>query len=274
MSPRFLPRNVSGGHGDCPSEMDRMDDRTVERLLRGALPPEDTPHDFRGVATLLQAARTEAQLATSARAEDTVAAMVAAVAGNQARVAAVRRPRTRRLRSKVAAGAAAGFLAVFGSLTAAGALPSAAQNGMSTVLAKVGIEVPRTDRDEGVEPPPATKNRGNRGAGDDPAVATNHGQCMSEVAGSGGDVVSGVARSDCGKDKADPTPETPGNGEGNGPPGGGPPGQTTADDKTPPPHPPQSNSGGSSGSGNGSGDGNGSATGSANSQAGLHTPDK
>ena len=185
--------------------------------------------------------------------------MVAAVAGNQARVAAVRRPRPRRLRSKVA-GAAAGFLAVFGSLTAAGALPSAAQNGMSTVLAKVGIEVPRTDRDEGVEPPPdkVTQNRGNRGAGDDPRTpaATNHGQCVSDVAGSGGDVVSGVARSDCGKDKADPTPETPGNGEGNGPPGGEPPGQTKADDKTPPPHPPQSNSGGSGGSGNGNGNGN------------------
>jgi hypothetical protein len=233
--------------------MGQVDDRTVERLLRGALTPEDASHGYGGVATLLHEARTEARAATSVRAEDTIAAMVAAVARNQPKVPASRRP-ARRVRSRVAAGAAAGFVAVFGSLTAAGALPSPAQNGVSTVLAKVGIDVPR---DGGDDKPSNSKNQGNQGnpanSSEDPAT-TNHGQCVSEVAGRGGQVVSEVAQSDCGKD-----PKEPG-GNGNGPPGGEPPGQTK--DKTPPTHPPQSNSGGSGGSGNSGGNGNGNGPGS------------
>jgi hypothetical protein len=162
----------------------------------------------------------------------------------------------------VAAGASAGFLAVFGSLTAAGALPSAAQNGVSTVLAEVGIEVPRGDGSDEGDKPSKSNGRDEQTDGatvnENPGSETNHGQCVSEVAGSSGDVVREIARSDCGKDPDDPKPEDPGNGN---PPGGAPPGQTN--DETQPTHPPQSNPGGSGGSTNGNGDGIGNGQGSS-----------
>jgi hypothetical protein len=254
--------------------MESVDDRTVERLLQGALAPEDAPLGYGGVATLLHEARAEARSATSVRAEHTIAAMVAAIGGHAE--VAVPRP-ARRLRTKAAAGAAAGFLAVFGSLTTAGALPSPAQNGVATVLGTVGIDVPRADgSDEGVKPSKSDEkdeqDNGNGVSGDDPKI--NHGQCVSEVAGSGGEVVSEVARSDCGKDPKVPKPDDPGN--GNGPPGGGPPGQSQDKnkDKAHPTHPPQSNSGGSSGS-NAGGNGNGNGhNASGNGNGGAAKPDK
>jgi hypothetical protein len=239
-----------------------LDDWTADRLLRGALSPDDAPPGYGGVATLLAAARTEARTATSTRAEDTIAAMVAA---RRARAVAVV-PR-RRVKARVATAASAGLLALSG-VTAAGALPTAAQQQVATVLAKVGIDVPRGNGGHGQprsgsHAPSADNDRGGVGP------TTNHGDCVSQVAGSGGTQVSTVARSDCGK------PSTAGGPPADATHGAVPPGQVKPDDKpkpddTPPPtHPPQSNSGGSNANAN---QGGPNGTSQGNGQGGAGTP--
>ena len=250
-----MGRNPFGRPDDGSTEMSRetLDDWTVERLLRGAVSPDDAPPGYGGVATLLDAARTEARTAPAARAEDTIAAMVAA-AGRAPAIAVV--PRRRSVRAKVATAASAGVLALSG-VTAAGALPNAAQQHVSTVLAKVGIDVPEGNGGKGrsrtgAHAPGADDETGGAG------TATNHGECVSEVAGSGGAQVSAVARSDCGK------PSTAGGPQADATHGAVPPGQVKPDDSPKPTHPPQSSSGGPNGNGNGpQGNGNGNGNGNA-----------
>jgi hypothetical protein len=221
--------------------LETLDDCTVERLLR-ALPPDDAPPGYGGVALLLEEARTEVRTAGSARAEETVAAMVAAVrAGGTAVV-----PRRRHLRFKMAAAASAGLLALSGGMAAAGALPSAAQHQVSIALAKVGIDLPRGNGGHG---PPGLGSRLPGTDNADPAgtSTTNHGDCVSQVAGSGGVQVSAVARSDCGK------PPTAGGATAeNAAHGTGPPAAAKPADRPQPTHPPQSSSGGPDGTSPGS----------------------
>jgi hypothetical protein len=267
---RSRDRNLFDDSGDCPDEMDRMDDRTAERLLQGALASDDAAGGYGGVATLLREARTEARAQTSTRTGETILAMVAAIEQSRAAPPARAPRRTGGRRSRLVAGATAGFAVMFASLTAAGALPASVQDGMSTVLGTVGIDVPRGHDDNGGGPSKADGREGPNGANphDDQNPATNHGECVSAVAGAGGDVVSEMARSDCGKDPKEPR-------TGNGPPGGEPPGQTEDKDKTHPTHPPQSNSGGSGGSnGNANGDANGDANGNGNGGGATDKPDK
>jgi hypothetical protein len=249
-----MARNHSGRQDDGSTEMSRetLDDWTAERLLCGALPPDDAPPGYGGVATLLRSARTEARTATSIRAEDTIAAMVAATRAHAIAVV----PRRRGMKAKVATAASAGLLALSGA-TAAGALPSAAQQQVSTVLAKVGIGVPRGDRGHSQprsRPHGPTAENGSGGGG----TTTNHGDCVSRVTGSGGAQVSSVARSDCGKPStAGPPPDA------HGP---VPPSQVKPDDKPTPP--PQTSSGGSKGTGSKSGN----DTGQGNDHAPGGTP--
>ena len=170
-----------------------LDESTAERLLRGAVPPDDAPPGYGGVATLLDTARTEARTATSARTEDTIAAMVAATRVRAVPVV----PRRRPIKAKVATAASAGLLTLSG-MAAAGALPSVAQRHISTVLARVGIEVPTGEGRHGRSPSSAHTSRADDTGGVG-ATTTNHGDCVSQLAGSGGAQVSAVARSDCGK---------------------------------------------------------------------------
>jgi hypothetical protein len=232
--------------------LETLDDWTVERLLR-ALPPDDAPPGYGGVALLLEEARTEVRTAGSARAEETVAAMVAAV---RARGTAVV-PRRRHLLVKMAAAASAGLLALSGGMAAAGALPSAAQHQVSNALAKVGIDLPRGNGGHGhhglgSHGPEADNADPARGAG-----TTNHGDCVSQVAGSGGVQVSTVARSDCGK------PPTAGGAPAeNATHGTGAPAAAKPADQPQPTHPPQSSSGGP----------DGTSPGSAYGKAGIPSP--
>ena len=252
-----MARNHFGRQDDGSIEMSRetLDDWTAERLLRGALPPDDAPPGYGGVATLLQSARAEARTATSIRAEDTIAAMVAATRTHAIAVV----PRRRGMKAKVATAASAGLLALSGA-TAAGALPSAAQQQVSTVLAKVGIGVPRGDRGHSQprsRPHAPTAENGSGGGG----TTTNHGDCVSRVAGSGGAQVSPVAQSDCGKPSTAVGPPADAHGTV-------PPGQVKPDGKPTPP--PESNTGGSNG--NGSKSGNGTGQGNGHTQGGTPSP--
>jgi hypothetical protein len=234
-----------------------LDDSTAERLLRGALPPDDAPPGYSGVVTLLDTARTEARTATSARTEDTITAMVAASRVRPIPVV----PRRRPIKAKVATAASAGLLTLSG-MAAAGALPSVAQRHIATVLAKVGIEVPRGERRHGRSPSSAHTPRADDTGG--VGATTNHGDCVSQVAGSGRAQVSAVAQSDCRK------PASAGGSPADATRDAVPPSQAKTGDNTQPTQPTPANSGGSDDDGHeGTGPGNGHSGGGTPSPTGL-----
>jgi hypothetical protein len=167
-------------------------------------------------------------------------------------------PRRRHIKAKVATAASAGLLTLSG-VAAAGALPSVAQQHVSTALARVGIELPRGDGKHGRSPSSAHDGTGAAG------TTTNHGDCVSQVAGSGGAAVSSVARSDCGK------PPSAGGAPTDATQAVVPPGQAKADDKTQPTHPTQPNAGGSRGDGNATGH-EGTSQGNGHGQGATSSP--
>jgi hypothetical protein len=197
-----------------------LDPETAERLIQGRVAPQDAPAGFGEVAALLQAARRPVTQSDPSRRSATVAAMAAAVAVAAPAPTSFRAavgPR-RSLRTKLAAGSAAGLLSLFGGLAAAGALPSAAQNSVADAASHVGFDLPRHGGGHG-------KGHHKGGSGDEtgvsherPAGATthpdNHGACVSEAAqsttttsgGNHGQAVSDVARSECGKPDQATTP--------------------------------------------------------------------
>jgi hypothetical protein len=170
-------------------------------------------------------------------------------------------PRRRKVRGKVAAAASAGLLALSGGMAAAGALPSVAQHQVSIALAKVGIDVPKGDGGHGHPGPgPHVPSVDNADPAGGASTKTNHGACVSQVAGNGGAQVSAVAQSDCGKPPtAGSRPAT------DAAHGTGPPAAVKPDGKPQPTHPPQS----SSGSPGATSPGNGYGTGGIPSPPGL-----
>jgi len=122
---------------DLPHAMrgERMDDGTLERLLRGRTPPDDAPPGFSDVASVLLAAASppvEEELSMEA---NHVAAARDAIGDRT--VGPRIRPR-RMLAGLVVVGA---LLAIPG-LAAANSLPDPAQHAVSRVFDKVGISVP------------------------------------------------------------------------------------------------------------------------------------
>ena len=131
-----------------------LDDPTAERLLRGQVDPDDAPPGYAGVAGVLRAAAAEL-VVTDTAAEDQA---VAAFAATRVRDAGPVEPKRRSavpitsMRNKVAAVAAGLGLALTGGLSAAGALPGAAQDVAHDVLGTMGISVPDPNTNAGDHP--------------------------------------------------------------------------------------------------------------------------
>lgn len=201
-----------------------LDPQTADRLLSGRVGADDLPPGFDRVAAVLEAARRSTTDGDFSRLEATVAAMSAAVSPTSG--IETSRGRVRSLRGKLAVGSVAGLVSLFGGLAAAGALPSAAQDGLATAVSHVGIDLPQHGNGHGhngndaTTPPAADKSHGK--AGEHNADGTsdnagsnqqpdNHGACVSAVAHSTttttptegnnghGAAVSAAAQSDCGK---------------------------------------------------------------------------
>jgi hypothetical protein len=122
----------------------RLDDRTADRLLAGAVTSEDAPPGYAGVARFLQAARPRPAAGELAREAATVATMTAALLAHTASVSQSRRKHmiSKILTAKAAAAAAAVLLSAGTAGAATGTLPGAAQGVASDMLAKVHISVP------------------------------------------------------------------------------------------------------------------------------------
>ena len=132
-----------------------LDDPTVERLLRGQVDPDDAPPGYAGVAEVLRAAAAE-PVVTDSSAEPPGGG--ASPAPAWVRDAGPVQPKRRFVvpitskRNKVAAVAASLGLVLSGGLSAAGALPGAAQDVAHDVLGTMGISVPDPNTNAGDHP--------------------------------------------------------------------------------------------------------------------------
>jgi len=125
-----------------------VDDGTADRLLAGLVDPDDAPPGYAEVARLVRAAGAPAAAGELAREREAVfaaAAVRARPSGSVLRTPRRSKMRPKLYRAKLAGLVVAGTLAGTTGLAAAGALPDAAQDVASDVLARVGITVPAGD---------------------------------------------------------------------------------------------------------------------------------
>jgi hypothetical protein len=164
---------------DFPTEMERLplDLDTADRLLAGSIAPSDAPPGYARVAGVLAALEPSAGERLTCERE-TIALLAETVRTSRA-------PRTKTSRRSIVpriklASALAAALAGTAGLALAGNLPGAAQDVASSMLAKLGVSVPRPDGHAGTH---ATV-RGSvseqvRGEGHGPAST---GAAISELA--------------------------------------------------------------------------------------------
>jgi hypothetical protein len=147
--------------GDSHEDMERfaLDPDTADRLLSGALEPEDAPHRYGEVACLLRIAAGPTSGALDGEAA-AVATVVEATRSSHSPAPSARthRPTTVRTRLRAAAAIVAAVLALTGGLAAADVLPGPAQRAAADALAVVGVHVPNHQR----RPETGPSERGRR----------------------------------------------------------------------------------------------------------------
>jgi hypothetical protein len=138
---------------DLSFEMQRLplDTDTADRLLAGAVPPEDAPPGYSEVASLLIAARTDDGVGLD-RSDDLIMArfVAAACPSRETTTRSPRRPSLHRVKPIAALVTIA--LTCTAGLALAGTLPGAAQDVASEMLAKVGVDVPGPNDNAGTHP--------------------------------------------------------------------------------------------------------------------------
>jgi hypothetical protein len=129
-----------------------LDMETADRLLSGAVAPEDAPPGYARVARLLEGVSARPTADELAREAEIVARMVSTVGSSRSysprrslMPIALSRPR-------ITAALVAAALACTIGLATASALPGAAQDIASAMLAKVGISVPDPNDNAGTHP--------------------------------------------------------------------------------------------------------------------------
>jgi hypothetical protein len=130
-----------------------LDMETADRLLGGAVPPEDAPPGYAEVARLLEAVSAEPTSHELPREAEVVAKVASAVCSSSS----TKSPRRSFMpfalpRPRITAALVAAALACIFGLASASALPGAAQDIASEMLAKVGISVPGADDHAGTHP--------------------------------------------------------------------------------------------------------------------------
>jgi hypothetical protein len=145
-----------------------LDPNTADALLSGVLGPEDAPPGYSEVAALLHAVKADPSPGEFARKSQAISAMAAAVGSHSVGGVLTRSRRSTMFKLKIAAALVAASMTTGTGLAFAGALPGPAQNVASTVLAKVGVSVPR------------------HGNGPDVSGPARHGLCTAYASGQGG----------------------------------------------------------------------------------------
>jgi hypothetical protein len=135
---------------DVLSEMERMplDHLTDDRLLAGAIDPEDAPPAYEGVPRLMKALTAPSMESELLRQEQTIAVMKDVLSTRPARSGGAHRRIYRMstfMKLRLIAATVAALLVIGTGLAFAGSLPAGAQKVASGVLSKVGITVPGRD---------------------------------------------------------------------------------------------------------------------------------
>src|ERR671918_2939223 len=155
-----------------------LDMGTADRLLAGAVAPEDAPPGYAEVARLLEAASAEPTADELTREAEVVSMVTAAVRSSSS--SNLSSPRRSFMpfalsRPRISAALVAVALACSAGLASAGSLPGAAQDIASDMLAKVGISVPGPDDNAGTHP-------SGRGTLADTPTDAGQGSGISELA--------------------------------------------------------------------------------------------
>lgn len=164
---------------DFEDEMTRLplDADTADRLLAGAVAPEDAPPGYAEVAVLVAAVAEGFPRDELAREAETVAVLATAVRSSQAEM--TKPPRRSFVpRVKLASALVTAALAGTTGLAVAGSLPGAAQDVASAVLANVGISVPGPNSDSGTHP----DTRGTSSQPTAPSSSSGKGSEISDLA--------------------------------------------------------------------------------------------
>ena len=156
-----------------------LDPELEERLLSGALHPDDAPPELRHLARVVRAARPQA-VSGSPVEQSVVSAFVANAPGVAGQVQLVGRKRMlTKFMTVKAASLAAGLLLVGGGAAAAatGSLPASVQSGLSGGLSHVGISIPNPHASEQGKAHAA--DHGSTGAGNG-STGANHGSAAAD----------------------------------------------------------------------------------------------
>jgi hypothetical protein len=131
-----------------------LDTNTADRLLAGAIAPEDAPPGYAPLVKLLQAVSVEPAAQEIGREAEVVARVAAAVRFSSPTDSSPRRSLMpfALSRPSVSVALVAALLACTVGLASAGSLPGAAQDIASEMLAKVGISVPGPNDNAGTHP--------------------------------------------------------------------------------------------------------------------------
>ncbi len=149
-----------------------LDPELEERLLSGALHPDDAPPELRHLARVVQAARPQ-PVSGSPVEQSVVSAFVANAPGVAGQVQLVGRKRMlTKFMTVKAASLAAGLLLVGGGAAAAatGSLPAPVQSGLSGGLSHVGISIPN----------PHASKQGKAHAADHGSTGADHGSAAAD----------------------------------------------------------------------------------------------
>jgi hypothetical protein len=177
-----------------------IDDETADRLLAGAVAPEDAPPGYAPVAALVMAATARAHDHELMRRETDIAAAVAAIGAPP--VAAAAPQGGRMTTSKTRFGMKAAALAVpaavllgAGAAAATGSLPGPAQSAVHNALSHVGVSVPTSGPDNsGTNGTPSSQSSSNSQAvGPDATGPAAFGLCQAFAASAGHPSANSVA---------------------------------------------------------------------------------
>jgi hypothetical protein len=203
-------------HNGFPRDMESfaLDPSTAEGLMTGVVDADDAPPEYRAVARTLQALRSSPENSERAGEPAAVQRIAAAVVR---RARPTRRARRARRSSSgaarlAAAAVVAGVLCLTGGFASAGSLPEPAQTVASAVLGTVGISVPSGGENRTVvDTPPATTSSPSPTSSGQPSPAVPEPDVATPP-----DLPSATAPGNVGGTKANETPPSPANDQGNG----------------------------------------------------------
>jgi hypothetical protein len=169
---------------DVLSEMERMplDPVTDDRLLAGAIEPEDAPPAYEGVARLMKVLTAPSMESELRRQEQTIAVMQDVLSTRPARSGGAHRRisvMSTSVRLRLIAATVAALLVIGTGLAFAGSLPAGAQGVASDVLSKIGVTVP--------DPNSHANSHSSNASTEAPPEAAWFGLCTAWQSGQGGE---------------------------------------------------------------------------------------